>query len=70
MKGEPSDVYLAGALKYTRGHVETTAFIGHHHVGLVGPIKLLIRTKVTPSHLYLTLTGIMEAFNVKQYWLP
>ena len=43
---EPRDVYLACALEDTRGHVQTTAVMFDHNVGVIRAIKSLIRTKL------------------------
>lgn len=44
IKWEPSDVYLACAFKDARGHVQTTAVMFDHYIGLIRPIESLIRT--------------------------
>lgn len=44
VEGEPSDVYLACALEYARGHVQATAVVSDHHVGLVRPVKTFVST--------------------------
>lgn len=44
VEGEPRDVYLACALEYARGHVQTTAVVSDHHVRLVRPVKTLVST--------------------------
>lgn len=55
VEGEPSDVYLACALENARGHVQATAVVSDHHVGLVCPVKTLVSTcnKKIPSFLCL-----------------
>lgn len=45
IKWEPSDVYLACAFKDAWGHVQTTAVMFDHYIGLIRPIESLIRTK-------------------------
>lgn len=45
IEGEPRDVYLACALENARGHVQATAVVSDHHVGLVCPVKTLVSTK-------------------------
>jgi hypothetical protein len=44
IKWEPSDVYLACAFKDARGHVQTTAVMFDHYIGLIRSIESLIRT--------------------------
>lgn len=43
IKWEPRDVYLACALEDTRGHVQTTAVMFDHNVGVIRAIESLIR---------------------------
>lgn len=45
IEGEPRDVYLACALENARRHVQATAVVSDHHVGLVRPVKTLVSTK-------------------------
>lgn len=45
IKWEPRDVYLACALEDTRGHVQTTAVMFDHNVGVIRAIESLIRAK-------------------------
>ena len=44
VEGKPRDVYLACALEYARRHVQATAVVSDHHVGLVCPVKTLVST--------------------------
>lgn len=46
IKWEPRDVYLACALEDTRGHVQTTAVMFDHNVGVIRAIESLIRAKL------------------------
>lgn len=56
VEGEPSDVYLACALENARRHVQATAVVSDHHVGLVCPVKTLVSTcnKKIPSFLFVS----------------
>ena len=42
IKWEPGDVYLAGGLEDAGRDVGAAARVRHHHVGRVGPVKLLV----------------------------
>lgn len=46
IKWEPRDVYLACALEDTRGHVQTTAVMFDHNVGVIRAIESLIRARL------------------------
>lgn len=52
IKWEPSDVYLACAFKDARGHVQTTAVMFDHYIGLVRSIESLIRTVFNNMNRY------------------
>ena len=42
VEGEPGDVYLAGGLEDAGRDVGAAPPVRHHHVGRVGPVKLLV----------------------------
>lgn len=50
IKWEPRDVYLACAFEDTRGHVQTTAVMFDHNVGVICSIESLISTKLITFH--------------------
>lgn len=52
IKWEPRDVYLACALEDTRGHVQTTAVMFDHNVGVIRAIESLIRAKLLYNIVY------------------
>lgn len=55
IKWEPRDVYLACALEDTRGHVQTTAVMFDHNVGVIRAIESLIRAKLLYNIVYVLL---------------
>ena len=55
IKREPRDVYLACAFKDARGHVQTTAVMFDHDIGLIRPIESLIRTIIQICQIFVSI---------------
>lgn len=58
VKGEPRDVNLAGAFKYSRRNIRTAAVILYYYVCLKRSVETLVSTVVDKSKLYTKHTQI------------